>query len=368
MSLKDLDVILKQQPPFAQKSTAPKTLSDAIVGYSSLVTQKGVLEPMFGSKAEDIVAKVIYITQELHNAEQQFLSGNLTQCYQTVSKILFEVLGSYNISHTVEQGKVFYRMRASDTGRLFSKEEMFHIPFELRRLVGNQRFSISGHPSLYLGSSIYVCWEELNRPNFDSANIVALRTKRELNLLDLRMPKEIGAEADLYRIPLIVAASVRAKESTSPFKPEYIISQAILHSVLNQNKTDGAENQYDGIIYYSTRIGDSQKLFDNVELFENIVIPTSNRPVDADQHIGSEGFCPVLCKHFGISETISSSIVDIVKSHNYFNPFEEKVWWDNSYSCTTMGSLEQRLSSMSIWEDIDPPKFFRMDREAFEKC
>lgn len=49
----------------------------------------------------------------------------------------------------------------------FKPLDLFHVPFEKRHLIGNNRFSLSGLPCLYFGSSIYGCWEEMNRPNLD---------------------------------------------------------------------------------------------------------------------------------------------------------------------------------------------------------
>lgn len=39
----------------------------------------------------------------------------------------------------------------------------FHIPFNLRKVIGNQRFSISGQPMLYFGNSIYSLTKELGK-------------------------------------------------------------------------------------------------------------------------------------------------------------------------------------------------------------
>ena len=205
---------------------------------------------LFGTSSQDLSKVINVATKCLIKAEESFLSGNIIACYQIITDLIYNQLNKFYISHKINEGELFYRMRENNTGHLYSAEQMFHIPFQLRRLVGNQRFSVTGHPSLYLGRSIYVCWEELNRPKFDTANIVAFRAKRELNLLDLRMPNNINIMDDLYRIPLIIASSIKTKDSNLPFKPEYIISQAILHSIVNENRKIDNSKNYDGIIYY----------------------------------------------------------------------------------------------------------------------
>ncbi len=59
-----------------------------------------------------------------------------------------------------------YRVRCSDS-ELSERKDMFHIPFHLRHLVGTQRYSIAGLPCLYLGTSIYVCWQEMGKPDLN---------------------------------------------------------------------------------------------------------------------------------------------------------------------------------------------------------
>lgn len=62
---------------------------------------------------------------------------------------------------------------------------MFHIPITMRRQVGTERYSIPGYPCLYLGNSIYVCWEEMNRPLMSSCWVSRLKNTEELELEEL---------------------------------------------------------------------------------------------------------------------------------------------------------------------------------------
>lgn len=61
---------------------------------------------------------------------------------------------------------------------------MFHIPFELRGKAATQRYSIPGLPSLYLGSSCYICWEELHRPDLNTVNSTRLKKDNNVKYLD----------------------------------------------------------------------------------------------------------------------------------------------------------------------------------------
>ena len=53
-----------------------------------------------------------------------------------------------------------FRMRISQE-TISENENMFHIPFNMRYLVESRRYSIAGLPCLYLGSSHFICWYEL---------------------------------------------------------------------------------------------------------------------------------------------------------------------------------------------------------------
>ena len=65
----------------------------------------------------------------------------------------------------IPENVTFYRMRMIDERRTnISYKEMFHIPINNRRSVKTQRYSTPGFPCLYLGNSIYGCWEEMGRP------------------------------------------------------------------------------------------------------------------------------------------------------------------------------------------------------------
>lgn len=63
-------------------------------------------------------------------------------------------------------------------------QELFHVPFESRRLVGSNRYSIPGHPSLYMANSIYTAYKELNEPEFDNLYAAMLRFEQEPLALD----------------------------------------------------------------------------------------------------------------------------------------------------------------------------------------
>jgi hypothetical protein len=64
------------------------------------------------------------------------------------------------------------------------KRDIFHIPFEKRQLVASQRYSIPGLPSLHLASSLWIAWEEFDRPDLASIHASRFEGKGDLKVLD----------------------------------------------------------------------------------------------------------------------------------------------------------------------------------------
>lgn len=220
--------------------------------------------------------KIDNISQSLIKAYDLFNQGLIGDCYNLIYKILFRdntpsLLG---IANKLPKNTQLFRMRYSNSRYLYNKMEMYHIPFNQRNKISNQRYSLSGFPCLYLGSSLYVCWEELNRPNFEDANSALFTNiKRELKLLDLRFPDNIESISSLVKFLLAASCSVKSSSSSDIFKAEYILPQAILHSLVKYNNGTNINNRYDGIIYTSSTYWNNDRLWDDINLFINIVIP-----------------------------------------------------------------------------------------------
>lgn len=110
----------------------------------------------------------------------------------------------------------FYRVRIYKENFPLPANQFFHIPFELRGKVKTQRYSIPGFPSLYIGTTAYVCWEELDRPNINDFQIVRLENIESIEsiyLLNMVPPlEEFRSPNRLYRYlmlwPLIFASSM----------------------------------------------------------------------------------------------------------------------------------------------------------------
>ena len=236
-----------------------------------------------------------------------------------------------------------FRVRSNDTYSLYEKNEMFHIPFEKRGLVTNQRYSISGYPCLYLGTSVYGCWEATSRPHIDTFNVVSLKANTDLYFIDLRIPslkneeiKHLFNEEYIYQLILPLACSLKVKNPKDSFKPEYIIPQNILNSIIKRNfKKYTTDVNWDGIIYTANIFGRKECLFKDKDKLANIVMPIKT----SDE----KGLCKELVNQFTMTETTSILSERLTKNVKDTLIYSEKVFVLGDYKNTMWGEIEESI-------------------------
>lgn len=221
---------------------------------------------------------------------------------------------------------ILYRIRVNPPGAHLHPRDLFHIPFHLRHLVAPQRFSVIGVPMLYLGSSPFVCWEELRRPPLDQVWVSAFRLRdaakaRVLNLayrpgylgqlLDAAgNPSTATGIANLCVAgaviwPLVAACSFQVGED-GPFKVEYVIPQ-ILMSWLAESE------EYLGVRYFSTHVQTPAAL------------PASINYVFPAQEIATSGHCAKLASMFEMTEPVSWTYAEAIGAQtSYLAPLRTK--------------------------------------------
>ena len=144
-------------------------------------------------------------------------------------------------------------------------KDMLHIPFDKRGLVATQRFSIAGLPCIYLSTTSYGTWLELDSPKANEFQVSSYKIPNNLKILNLCIWQDlingkssiIESEKEWYEclscfeiFPLVIATSYHVNEKDRKFKSEYIVSQLVMQ-VCN-------ELEIDGVAYLSKRIGDSE--------------------------------------------------------------------------------------------------------------
>lgn len=161
------------------------------------------------------------------------------------------------------ENRVFFRVRPSR--EYLTRKEIFHIPFNKRYLISNQRFSLTGLPILYLGNSIPDLLEEIGSDSNHIMNhlrVSSFEFKKDSEkgieppreIFDLRCnlrqalcnPQEFEKNAFFRNILSHICSFRKRKElENANFKEEYVVPQ-MLSIILH-------EKGYKGICYYSTK-------------------------------------------------------------------------------------------------------------------
>lgn len=223
------------------------------------------------------------IWEDLISILEAFLSGDVFTAYSDFYTLFCDNISKMRL-FTIKSGANLYRMRSGSSAKVeyVSEYEMGHIPFELNHLVGNERFSMSGLPSLYLASSIYACWEEIHRPHFEYTSCALFKAKGDIKVIDLTAQKYYKFNDEIFSDCLTLACSFIVEHPDAPFKPEYVIPQLLLQSLVRYLRENKECTTY-GIKYTSTHINDPYlwinfpKSNKKLKLFYNYVFPAFDR-------------------------------------------------------------------------------------------
>lgn len=275
----------------------------------------------------------------------------------TESEGLFSSIGCIDVNPE----EFYYRARERKIGVDFSIQDMFHIPLNKRGVVSTQRYSSPGYPCLYLGNSAYSCWEEMRRIPFDNLMFSAYKVKYPFKVFDMRVPSasdyisEVLAHT-IKRIPLMLACSFIVKNSSDVFKPEYIIPQLLVETIITNNRkiTQYEKSRIDpdviwGVIYTSTHI--SSDFPYGKQFLQNIVLPVieSNNP---------STYCYCLASLFDISrplcyeyESLKENTTRMHWEEVGLEKTEEEILREQ-YEQSKMGYIEEKLKSAKF-ETLD---------------
>lgn len=224
---------------------------------------------------------------------------------------------------------LLYRGRKKDSYS-FNKFDMFHIPYDKRYLISNQRYSLPGIPFLYLGSSIYDIFTELDGDFKNPSDIYCSFFKinkekyleKEYEVFDLTndfykifkdaiLNSIVSFEKiDYLRLKRIlfkfILASVCSFEKTSykinvsgeeknKFYEEYILPQILTQVLIRKG--------YKGVMYSSTKLN---KKVTNIFSKINVTLFTKYNP---NHHYDKE-----LYENFNISHPIA--ILEEIENEN----------------------------------------------------
>lgn len=267
-----------------------------------------------------------------------FLNGERYEAFQLLFSIYFAEDNQSLDIFELEEGEELYRMRCVDHYTQFSPEEMYHIPFQLRSKVGNERYSVSGLPSFYLGSSVYDCWEETKRQNIDYSNVAIFTISKNLSFVNMILPDDDRIIKNYSKLPLIIACQLKAVNTDEKFIPEYIIPQLIMDCLIHARK--GGKSLC-GIRYESNFQNSKDLIFPykwNKNLFVNYVVP----PFE----ISEEGVCPKIKELFHFNGVTSYAEIKMLNiGLGGFTPKDQ-------YQRFLFGLIEDKLKFLKAKEGM----------------
>lgn len=203
-------------------------------------------------KAEKIMNEILNLF-----IEDSFFVNELDKSYSFRGIAPFEELRhkgyDEDYKNMMDKELTFFRTRVSkeyENTNIYEVKHMLHLPYGLRDKACCGRFNISGRPSLYLGTTSYVCSKECKWNGSDNlyASVFVPNEKgKKFKILNLTISQAlINGMGDVDRklqnsmlkiFPLVIATSFSIKNDER-IKYQYLISQ-ILMKVANENGIDG---------------------------------------------------------------------------------------------------------------------------------
>lgn len=237
-------------------------------------------------------------------------------------------------------GKVLFRGRKNN--HILTEQDMYHIPFNRRYLIENQRYSVTGQPLLYLGFSILDVVAELNidlddKESVESLKISTFALKENFMVYDLRnrfyryfksnlvnsvinLEKDVVSinskriEKEFYKLILSSCCSFKGRKNTikDAFCEEYVLPQLLASLIKETYISDSSpiKDKYQGILYASTHftICDNNE-YDNSIYRNNVAIYTNlNDDIKTKKTIYDES----LIEKFKVSCPISYTNIQLI--------------------------------------------------------
>lgn len=219
-----------------------------------------------------------------------WIDGNWNSALQDFRNIMIK----HNLMSFVEDDinkDVLFRGRENSS--ILTKYDMFHIPFNKRFLIGNQRYSLTGQPMIYLGGSVIDIVEELeiDRNKIEELNISTYKIDKKLKIYDLRNniyrdvinkhlddvtigeneTSMITFNSSVFFKNLLASmcSFVKRREHKNySFCEEYVVPQILAQTLKN--------DKFNGIAYYSTKKFKNISFTTEVEYKDNTCECTNN--------------------------------------------------------------------------------------------
>ncbi|WP_430794528.1 hypothetical protein [Bacillus thuringiensis] len=292
------------------------------------------LETVITKKDLDLVKD---LCKGIINSLKEYYKGFPSMAFKEFQRVLINNLSRPNHFNEIKilqnyDNELFYKMRVG-TDHVFTSEEMFHIPLQFRGIVSTNRYSIPGLPCIYLGSTPLTCWEELNKPDLNTVQTSVFKSD-DISYIDLSTPPVVFIDKIIKKFdnfgtimkkrlladklnepnevisyliiwPLMAACSVRVKNTTDTFKPEYIIPQLLLQFIRY-------DEFFDGVSYFSTKVDNYSAA--TATLYKNFAFPVQGGL--------NKGLCPKLLSKFEVSDAVPWNMFQLYKDSHHCDAHE----------------------------------------------
>lgn len=311
------------------------TLKKLLDSYFDMVNQESNRHnPNTYSDIKTNITELMEVKNIILTAVEDYLDGFPAKAYRNIKELMRVLektpLKTYykSISEQLEgthrrDTLNLYRVTCVNDNVPYDRCRVFHTPYYLRSKVSTSRYSIAGFPSLYLGTSIDLCCEEVHlNPHQEFALVSRFqferhfeRSQTEIKVIELGIkPQDFFNEnvTDNYRnsrsiknsilndsyvrsayilwYPLIAACSFIRVNKEDPFAAEYIIPQLLMQWIRSEiNIPNSRYDRLVGIRYFSCA---SEKAS---EMGFNYVFPASGKKTP-------KSFCPTLAKAFKLTK------------------------------------------------------------------
>jgi hypothetical protein len=270
---------------------------------------------------KEVLTDLQVLANALKEVMSLYLNGYPAEAFQLLKQTLDEDNLYQNLNYNrllrIDDNAPFYRSK-----KIFDKREhgkpnkfvrkpgprdMFHVPFEKRKAIGTNRYSIPGFPCIYLSDHLQTSWSECMFDDKQPFYAICYRNHRPLYFVDL-VPLNIIMTANNNQVPNNLFSSMNAEQALINYTKVYPIICAC-HSKINYTE------DYDGEVKFKSEYiipqllmqwyRDSKVLVDGIRYlsctaetkFPNSIFDKHNFvvPVDVCEEVG---LCPSLVANF----------------------------------------------------------------------
>lgn len=332
-----LPVVLKKDSDYVPE------LELILKQYEDYIAMVVNIEPSIIDSVKANISLLKKAVRSYFNADIQTAQGyilNILEKYKDNSFIVSNIDNNYAFRGLM-QGRLFkptfYRARTGECD--YTHDQMFHIPFDMRERISSQRFSIPGIPCLYLGTTSYVCWLELGKPNDRDFNVSAVNVDSSCKILNLVISESlingtstmVKSEYPNYKSidqlkaliefwPLVCATSFKINDNKRNFKSEYIVFQLITQNLKHLN--------IDGVAYTSKHVID----YSGFPQCINLALPMW---YSGDFTFTQQNSKLYIDKEFEITDSINLSEFMKVPKDNIIEETRGKISFVNNYFSNT---------------------------------